>query len=257
MAQACFLTSSLLSSVGVKHGFFMRDGGQGGMSTGDYATLNMSYAAGDDKAHVTENRRRALRALGLRDCPLLVPRQVHSNKVVVVSAGEGDTASDEGADGLVSGVSGYALGVLSADCAPLLCVDVENKVFGVFHVGWRGARDGIVQQGIKTMGACGARPETLRAAIGPCIQKGSYHVGEDMRHNFGEAQDYFAETNGQWTFDLSGFIEARLRQCGVSNVERLPDDTYSDEQRFFSYRRACKQGVDVYGRQLSVMACVL
>jgi len=243
----------------------MRDGGQGGMSSGAYATLNMSYASGDDKAHVTENRQRALQALGLAGVALLVPKQVHSNKVVVVGREGVAPQADEGADGLISARGNWALGILSADCAPLLCADTDNNVFGAFHVGWRGVRDGIVQRGIDTMCACGAHLDTLRAAIGPCIQKESYQVGDDMRRAFtdthvdthGGAQDYFIVANDQWTFDLPGFIEACLRRCGVSYVERLPQDTYREDKRFFSYRRACKQGTDMYGRQLSVMACVL
>ena len=165
-------------------------------------------------------------------------------------------------DGLVTTTRGIAIGVLGADCAPILFVDAENGVVGAAHGGWKGAVGGITDEVIKVMTELGAEIPRIRCAIGPAIQRASYEVGDDLRekvfsHSSLKPEKFFDRGNpGHWLFDLPGYIAARVRAAGVHDVDSLGLDTYADSERFFSFRRACHQERIEYGRQMGVIALV-
>ena len=235
--------------AGVPHGFLTR---AGGVSTDPVAGLQCGFGADDDAAAVAENRARAVAAVA-PGAVLVSPYQVHSTDVVTVTqplSGERPRA-----DALVTDRPGLALGIVTADCAPVLFADVESRVAGAAHAGWRGAADGVLDNTVAAMVALGARREAIVAAIGPCIAPVSYEVGDDMRARFeGEDRRFFQPGRpGHWQFDLPGYVTARLARLGV-RAGWTGDDTYADGARFFSYRRATHEGAASYGRQLSLIA---
>lgn len=245
----------LAAAPGVAHGFFTR---RGGVSRGIYESLNCGPGSGDDPRAVAGNRARAVAALGLDGAPLLTARQVHGRAIVHARAAFAGAAPE--ADGLVTATRGIALGVLAADCAPVLLADADAGVAGAAHAGWRGAVAGVAEAAVAAMMALGARPGRIRAAVGPCIAQASYEVGDEVRRAAGRGDPrglrYFAPgaRAGKWLFDLSGYVADRLRRAGAAEVEELGLDTRADEERFFSYRRARGRGEAGYGRALSAIA---
>lgn len=240
----------------VRHAFFTRNGG---VSDGIYAALNCGLGSGDDPARVRANRGRAMAALGLPAPALVTARQVHSATAVVVDRPWPEDARPA-ADGLVTSRPGTALGILTADCAPVLFADPAAGVVGAAHAGWRGAKNGIIEATLAAMVGVGARLSAIRAAVGPAIAQPSYEVGADFRRAF-VADEPAAATlfvaaarPGHWRFDLAGYVAGRLRQAGVGAVTVLPIDTCADGARFFSYRRVTLAGGGDYGRQLSTIA---
>lgn len=246
MAEA--LRSAALE--GVPHGFLTR---AGGVSTGVVAGLNCGRGAGDDHAAVTENRRRAADAV-LAGAPIVGVYQIHSAEAVAVDAPWGEDERPR-ADALVTDRAGFLLGIVTADCAPVLLADQEAGVVGAAHAGWRGAKDGAVEACVAAMERLGARAERIAAAIGPCIAQASYEVDESFRTGFGEdAAGFFAPGRaGHWQFDLEGYVAARLRDASVGRIDRLGADTYADPGRFYSFRRATHRGEPRYGRQISLI----
>lgn len=249
-------TAAPLADAGnIRHGFFTR---QGGTSEGIYASLNCGLGSDDDKARVHENRHRAMREVGLADDALRTVYQIHSAKVVTVGDGAEITASTR-ADALVTIVPGIALGVLAADCAPVLLADPESGVIGAAHSGWRGAVSGVIEATVAAMVELGAERGRIAAVVGPCIGQDSYEVGAEFPHLFQEqdaANDrFFAPGNrdGHLQFDLAGYVLSRLHAAGVTASSALGADTYADEN-LFSYRRTCHRGEPDYGRNLSIIA---
>ncbi len=246
------VTAAGLSSL--PHGFFTR---RGGVSTGLYASLNCGPGSSDDAAAVQENRRRVAASLKAPD-GLVSLYQVHGREVVTVGD-DYDTTQRPKADGLVTRRRGIALGVLSADCAPVLFADAEAAVIGACHAGWRGALAGISDATVDAMIALGAKRERIQAAIGPCIGQASYEVSAPFRDEFLGADVantvFFAtgKREGHWQFDLPAYLMQRLRQAGVM-AENLGLDTCSDADRFFSYRRMTLLKEADYGRQVSAIA---
>ena len=234
MAEA--LTADTLP---VPHGFFTR---RGGVSTGSYASLNCSFSSQDDRDAVLENRARVARSLGADPVRLLGLTQVHGNHVVTATepwaAGQGEKA-----DAMVTAQAGLALGIVTADCAPVLFADAGRRIVGAAHAGWRGAVAGVLEATIAAMTGLGASPDRITAAIGPCIAQASYEVGPDLRDAvlLRSAADaaFFVKGRGEdrWHFDLSAYCAARLRAAGVGHVIVTGFDTLSEEDRFFSYRR--------------------
>ncbi|MFO1127920.1 MAG: peptidoglycan editing factor PgeF [Rhodospirillales bacterium] len=245
-----------LAGFGIRHGFFGR---RGGVSRGCYQSLNCGLGSDDNPAAVGVNRARAMTALGLRPEALATVRQVHSARALVVQRPWADGARPE-ADGLVTDRPGVALGILSADCAPLLLADADAGVVAAAHAGWRGAKDGIAEATVSAMVTLGARPGSIDAAVGPCIRQPSYEVGADFRAAFvaddGAAAEFFAPADrpGHARFDLAGYVGRRLTRLGLRSVTVTPFDTFADPDRFFSYRRVTLNGGGDYGRQLSVIA---
>ncbi len=237
----------------VPHAFFGR---QGGVSTGDVASLNVGLGSGDEAALVMENRRRAAEAV-LPGAILVGPYQVHSPTCITVTAPWGHDARPE-ADALVTDRPGILLSVVTADCAPVLLADVEAGVIGAAHAGWRGAVGGVTDRTIAAMLALGARIERIAAAVGPCIAQRNYEVD----HGFAErlladdaANDRFFIDGpaGKPHFDLEAYVAARLAAAGVRTIETLGRDTYAEAELFYSYRRATHRAEPTYGRQLSAI----
>ncbi len=236
--------------AGIPHGFLGRKGGVSGGITGG---LNVGFGADDDLANVRENRRRAVQAV-LPDARLVSVYQVHSPDCVVV-----DEPWDENdrphADALVTARPGLLLGIVTADCAPILFTDKQAGVVGAAHAGWRGAHGGVAEATIDAMESLGAARDRIVAAIGPAIARDSYEVGADFRKNFtGDDSLFFtAGREGHFQFDLEAYIAHRLKKAGILLVEPLSLDTYSQEDRFFSYRRATHRQEPNYGRQFSLI----
>ena len=241
----------------VSHGFLGR---RGGASTGAHAGLNVGLGSADDPAVVAANRALATDAVapGAR---LVTAYQVHGAAVVTVSTSCQLWTDDARphADALVTDRPGLALGILTADCAPILLADAQAQVIGAAHAGWKGALAGVAEATVAAMEALGADRSRIAAAVGPCIAKRSYEVDDAFRARFAATdpayEAFFSDAGpGHHRFDLEGFVASRLSAAGLSRVEALGLDTYADPDRFFSYRRATHRGEPDYGRQLSLIA---
>jgi YfiH family protein len=236
-----------------RHGFFTR---RGGVSEGLYATLNCGAGSGDAPDAVAENKARVAAVMGAAPDRLLCLRQAHTARAVAVS-GPWQGAAPE-ADAMVTDAPGLALGVLSADCAPVLLHDYDAGVIGAAHAGWRGALDGVLDAALEAMEDLGAERGRITAAIGPCISQAHYEVGEEFLEAFTvddpEAQRFFSGgPNGRPMFDLPGWCLRRLREAGVSEAGWIGRCTCADEGRFFSNRRALHRGEADYGRLISAI----
>lgn len=250
------LTAENLDGVrAVRHGFFTR---RGGVSEGIYASLNCGNGSADTADRVAENRRRAMAELGLDAAGLSTLYQVHSPEVVTVTGPWSGPIPR--ADAMVTARPGVALGILTADCAPVLLADGQAGVIGAAHAGWRGALAGVVEATVAAMEALGAQAGRMSAAIGPCIAQASYEVGPEFRAPFlaadGANDVLFVEGGGRPHFDLAGFVARRLHSAGILRVAVLARDTCAEAEDFFSYRRSCKEGAPDYGRNLAAIALV-
>jgi hypothetical protein len=245
------LTSPLLEPI--RHGFFTR---KGGASSGIYAGLNCGLGSGDLAEAVAINRARAAAAMGVAASALVTLHQIHSPRVLTL------TAAPEGprpqADALVTSVPGLALGVLTADCQPVLLADPAAGVIGAAHGGWRGTRDGVLEATLDAMEALGAGRGAIRAVIGPTISQAAYEVGPEFVESFldadpGSARFFARGRQDRALFDLPGYGLHRLRAAGVGEAEWTGHCTYRDPERFYSYRRATHAGEPDYGRLISVI----
>jgi polyphenol oxidase len=240
---------------GIRHAFFTR---QGGISRGLHASLNCGWSSGDASEAVDQNRAIAMRRLGVAPDRLATCRQVHSAAAVAVSAPWAREGAPR-ADAMATNVPGLALGVLAADCAPVLLLDAAAGVIGAAHAGWRGALGGVVEAAVAEMERLGARRQRIRAGIGPSIGAASYEVGAEFPVPFiaadPMAERFFAPAQraGHFLFDLPGYIDHRLIRHGVSSVDRAGCDTLADAERFFSYRRARLLGEPAFGLGLSAI----
>jgi len=244
--------ASLAGLPGIAHGFFGR---AGGVSEGLYASLNCGLGSRDRQASVAANRARAAAAIGIAPQNLLTLYQIHSPEVVTVR--EAWSGQGPEADGMVTRTPGIALGVLAADCTPILFADAAAGVIGACHAGWKGALAGVAEATVAAMRREGARD--IAAAIGPTIRQPSYEVGAEFRDAF-TARDasharWFApgKAADKFQFDLPGFLTARLGEAGVTRIEDLAVCTYADGG-YFSYRRTTHRGEPDYGRNLSAIA---
>jgi YfiH family protein len=236
------------------HGFLGR---RGGVSTGELAGLNVGYGSSDDREAIAENRRRAIAALSPR-AELATVHQIHSADVVTVDHAWRYEDRPR-ADAMVTDRPGLLLGILTADCAPVLLADASAGVIGAAHAGWRGALAGVTDSTVAAMEQLGARRENIHAAVGPCIAQPSYEVDESFRDRFVDADTanarfFVAGPAGKPHFDLEAYVVHRLLAAGVGEVEALNLDTYADPDRFYSFRRATHRGEPDYGRQLSAIA---
>lgn len=237
------------------HGFFTRDGG---VSSGIYHSLNCGLGSADDRANALENRRRAAAHLGLTADRLVTLYQIHSAEAVIVNEpwapGDGPKA-----DGMATRTRGLALGVLAADCTPILFADAEGGVIGACHAGWKGALAGVAEATIDAMIALGAVRPRLIAAIGPTIRQPAYEVGADYRDRFmtsdARSAPFFApgKDDAHAQLDLPGYLTRRLTDAGVTVIADTALCTYQD-QGFFSFRRTTHRGEPDYGRNLSTIA---
>jgi YfiH family protein len=249
------IESSLLgSSPRLRHAFFTR---RGGVSTGIYASLNCGFGSADAPTAVAENRALCAGRLGVEPAKLLTVHQVHGTGVaeIVRPWKIGDAPR---ADALVTRERGVALGILTADCGPILLADTAACVIGAAHAGWKGAKAGIIEAVIAAMTRLGANVRNIAAAVGPTIGPASYEVGEDFRKAFvtddPSSERFFAAAPGfQPYFDLQSYIVRRLEAQNLASVDRITADTCGDMAQFFSYRRSCRNGEPDYGRQLSAI----
>ena len=240
--------------AGVPHGFLGR---RGGISTGEMAGLNVGYGSGDDPEAIARNRALAVASV-LPGAELATVHQVHSNIVVPVEQ-PWPRAERPHADAMVTKRPGLLLGILTADCAPVLFADAQAGVVGAAHAGWRGALAGVTDEAIAAMEALGAHRERIAAVVGPCIGRASYEVDVAFRERFldeNEANEGFFTDGpaGKPHFDLEAYVLARLSAAGLRRIEGLHLDTYADAHRFYSYRRSTHRGEADYGRQISMIA---
>lgn len=237
----------------VPHGFFGR---RGGVSSGALASLNCGLGSGDDPALIAENRRRVADVV-LPGATLTGLYQVHGNHCVIVD-GDSDLAARPEADALATRTPHILLGILTADCVPVLFADRGAGVIGAAHAGWKGALAGITDAALTAMESLGARRADIAAAIGPCIARASYEIDDAFVQRF-TADDpanerFFAAAKpGHAMFDIAAYVAARLAAAGITRIAIGGQDTYAQPQDYFSYRRACHKDENSYGRQLSVI----
>jgi YfiH family protein len=255
VSAAQFLTAESLRLPSLAHGFFTR---LGGVSQGVYASLNAGVGSRDAPEAVTENRARAAAALGVDPERLAVPFQIHSPDAVAISE-RWHPSARPCCDALVTATPGLAIGVTGADCGMILFADERARVIGAAHAGWKGALTGVVEATVTAMESLGARRENVVAALGPCIGQKSYEVGPEFVAAFGAAGDdtarYFTPSrrDGHAMFNLNAYVGERAARAGIARFEDLRLDTYPDESRFFSYRRATHRKEPDYGRLISVI----
>ena len=238
----------------IKHGFFTRSGG---VSDGIYTSLNCGYGSGDDVEKVTENRKRVADKMGAST--LVTVHQIHSPAAIVVNkAWEFKNAPQ--ADALVTEQPGIVLGILTADCLPILFADGKAGVIGAAHAGWKGALGGVIEATINAMIGLGAKAKSIIATIGPAISKNSYEVGAEFLERFITANPanskFFtpSELENHHLFDLPAYATNRMQESGISQINNIAQDTYFNDNDFFSYRRSCKRSEAAYGRQISVIS---
>jgi len=250
--------SALLDGISegdrISHGFFSR---AGGVSKGLYSGLNVGLGSRDDRTDVIENRTRVSRWFDLGPDRLVTVHQVHSPRVQIATMANRDERPE--ADALVTQTPGLAIGVLTADCGPVLFADPDAGVIGAAHAGWRGAFEGVLESTIATMQSLGAKPERIIAVLGPSISQSNYEVGPEFVDRFVQQapsnETYFAASTkpGHSLFDLKQFTIDRLRKAGLS-TEMLSECTYADEGDWYSYRRSTHRNEPDYGRQISAIA---
>lgn len=242
----------------ISYGFFTRKGGAG---DDIYGGLNCGYGSGDSPQNISENRTRVANAMEVDTENLLSVYQVHGADVVYVTE-NWDEAGRPHADAMVTDKAGFALGILTADCTPVLFKGSKpngDMVVGAAHAGWKGALGGALENVVSKMVEVGTDAKTIHACVGPCISKSSYEVTLDFINAFieenEESERFFhpGAKEGHVNFDLAGYCGWRLFRAGVKNVSLMDLDTYSNEDEFFSYRRATHKQEPDYGRQISVI----
>jgi len=247
---------ALAALPGIRHGFFTR---RGGVSLGIYASLNGGQGSADTSANVAENRRRMSIHLGVEPDRFVSVWQVHSPDAITVT-GPWPSGDRPKADAMVTREPGIALAVASADCGPILFADARAGVIGATHAGWKGAFGGVLESTVAAMEGLGAARDRIVAALGPMIGRNAYEVGPEFVERFTAADagnDIYFRPSARPShamFDLHGYVAARLVRAGVGTVENLDLCTYSDEDRFFSYRRATHRNEPDYGRLMSAIA---
>jgi YfiH family protein len=240
------LADNLKNIPAIRHGFYTSAWGNCGLSS--------AY----DSVEAAENRRRVAESFSVAPENLLSCYQIHSPDVVTVTK-PWTVADRRKADAMVTAERGIALGILTADCVPLLFADTKTGVIGAAHAGWRGAIGGVIENTLDAMEKLGAKRSSIVAALGPCIAQKSYEVGPEFPAPFlaeNPANEKFfrpAFRSNHYMFNLPGYVEAKLRGLGVASVEPSPADTCADETRFFSYRRSTLQGTDRAGSLISVI----
>jgi len=247
---------ALAALNGIQHGFLTR---KGGVSAGLFNSLNCGYGSGDSEANVRANRKNAARQVNLGADDLMTLSQVHSANVIEVTEAWG-LGMQPKADAMVSRTSGLALGILTADCVPVLLADADAGIIGAAHAGWNGALNGIIGATVHAMAGLGAMRGNITAAIGPCIRQDSYEVGSKLHESFVALDErnvqHFIPSNrdGHYMFDLAAFVRVALGDVGVGTISDVQRDTYAEDDLFFSYRRATHRCEDDYGRGISLIA---
>ena len=249
------VAENLNALPGIRHGFFTR---HGGVSQGIYASLNCGLGSNDDAGNVLENRRRIADHLGGTSGAIVTLYQEHGTTAREVTSLPARDALPH-ADAVVSATPGLVIGVLTADCAPVLLADAEARVVAAAHAGWRGALNGIVESAIREMERLGARRDRIHGAVGPCIGQNAYEVGPEFEDEFLKADPghkaFFVRQSetARPHFDLPGFVLRRLHDARIAHAVSLATCTCENESLFFSYRRKTKLKEPDYGRQISAI----
>jgi hypothetical protein len=247
-------TEPWLARDGIAHGFFGR---RGGVSTGIYTSLNCGLGSSDVRANVLTNRQRAAQALDA-GAKLVTLHQIHSCKVETVTEAWSIEANPQ-ADGMVTKTAGIALGVLAADCVPVLLADAKARIIGAAHAGWKGAFGGVLEATLDAMETLGARRNEIVAAVGPSISRPSYEVGPEFHTRFVGAEEHNeqfftpAAKADHFLFDLPAYVVSRLSRAGVGAIAVSGECTYRQAADFFSYRRSIHDGEKDYGRNVSAI----
>jgi polyphenol oxidase len=250
------IKSDDLNLPGVVHGFFTREGG---FSGGIFSSLNCGLGSGDDIELVKKNRAVVAGKLSVANDHLVSAYQIHGIDVSVVTA---PFAERPKADGLVTSQRGLALGILTADCGPILFADRKGRSIGACHAGWKGALHGVFSSTVAEMEKLGSQRENIVAVLGPTISQAAYEVGPEFIAGFLERdlafQKYFISSikEKHYMFDLPRFLADQMKAFGIGKVVDKGLCTYADEKRFFSYRRATHRGEKDYGRLISAIALV-
>ncbi len=246
----------LQSTPRIKHGFFTR---QGGVSEGLYASLNISYSPGDEPANIGENRKRVAAWFEVPEPRLITLKQERKDRVLIHTSAPEDLSTLPAADAHVTSLPGLILGILTADCVPVMLTDTKHAIIGAAHAGWQGVHLGIVEKTIAAMETLGANREQLIAATGPAIAQANYEVGPEFYQRFIDlSADYKAffsppDATNHYRFDLKGAVAYQLRAAGIKTIDVIPNDTYAEATQFYSYRRSCHKGEGAYGNQLSAI----
>ena len=249
-----FFSEKLSKFKNLKHCFFSR---KNGFSKGIYESLNCGMGSNDKKENVIKNLEFVSNKIGCKKEFLITLNQTHSNKVVYFEK-ESDVKNKMNADAIVCKIKNLAIGILTADCAPILFYDTQKKIIGCAHSGWKGALNGIIQNTVKKFNELGSNNNNLVAVIGPCIKKENYQVGQEFYNNFiihdKKNKIFFKKTNNQkFTFDLRGFINNEIANLNIKNIENIEKDTFSEVKTFYSYRRSLINHEKDYGRCISVI----
>tara|TARA_B100001750_G_scaffold161864_1_gene130609 strand:+ start:808 stop:1569 length:762 start_codon:yes stop_codon:yes gene_type:complete len=249
-----FFSEKLSKFKNLKHCFFSR---KNGFSKGIYESLNCGMGSNDKKENVIKNLEFVSNKIGCKKEFLITLNQTHSNNVVYFEK-ESDVKNKMNADAIVCKIKNLAIGILTADCAPILFYDTQKKIIGCAHSGWKGALNGIIQNTVKKFNELGSNNNNLVAVIGPCIKKENYQVGQEFYNNFiihdKKNKIFFKKTNNQkFTFDLRGFINNEIANLNIKNIENIEKDTFSEVKTFYSYRRSLINHEKDYGRCISVI----
>ena len=249
-----FFSEKLSKFKNLKHCFFSR---KNGFSKGIYESLNCGMGSNDKKENVIKNLEFVSNKIGCKKEFLITLNQTHSKNVVYFEK-ESDVKYKMNADAIVCKIKNLAIGILTADCAPILFYDTQKKIIGCAHSGWKGALNGIIQNTVKKFNELGTNNNNLVAVIGPCIKKENYQVGQEFYNNFiihdKKNKIFFKKTSNQkFTFDLRGFINNEIANLNIKNIENIEKDTFSEVKTFYSYRRSLINHEKDYGRCISVI----
>ena len=245
-----YLTSNVIENF--KHGFFKRTGG---VSVGEFSSLNCKYSSFDTISKINSNRALVSNLMGVKTSDLITLKQMHSSDVINIT--ERIEPDEIEGDSMVTSKEGICLGILTADCAPILFGDFEKKIIGAAHAGWKGLYGGIVENTLENMVQLGAKIKNICVAIGPCIQKNNYEVGIEFYERFINKdikyKKFFLKENNKILFDLPGSISFRLHLQGIRNIQSLNKCTFTEKKNYFSFRRNQKNKLGDCGRMISTI----
>jgi len=249
-----FFSKKLKKFENLRHCFFSR---KNGFSKGHYESLNCGLGSEDEKKNVLKNLQFVSKKMGCKNELLITLNQTHSNKVVYFE-NESAVINKLSADAIVTKIKNVGIGILTADCASILLYDPNKKIIGCIHSGWKGVLSGIIKNTIKKFNELNANPDDLIAVIGPCIKKKNYEVKIDFYKKFVDQNQKYSEffreiKNNKYIFDLRGFINRKISDLNIKNIENIEMDTFSEKEFFYSYRRSLLNKEQDYGRCISVI----
>jgi len=249
-----FFSKKLQKFKNIKHCFFSR---KNGFSKNQYASLNCGMGSGDEKENVLKNLNFVSQKIGCKNNLLITLNQTHSNKVIFFK-NENSIENKLPGDAIVTQVKNVGIGILAADCAPILFYDPIKKIIGCIHSGWKGALNGIINNTVQKFNELESKNEDIIAVIGPCIKKENYEVKKDFYEKFlisdPQNKKFFDKSRGnKYVFDLRGCVNKEISNLNIKNIENIEKDTFSDHETFFSYRRSCYKREKNYGRCISVI----